>query len=84
MVPHCDVVTINAPLYPGTEGLFNDELIATMKRGSYIVNAARRSVTAMPSSGHWKAGSWRDTPVMSGSPSPHRGTIHRAACRTMA
>ena len=24
MVPHCDVVTINAPLYPGTEGLFND------------------------------------------------------------
>src|ERR1700685_3526124 len=23
MVPACDVVTINAPLYPGTEGLFN-------------------------------------------------------------
>ena len=35
MVPSCDVVTINAPLYPGTEGLFNDELIATMRRGSY-------------------------------------------------
>jgi formate dehydrogenase len=41
MVPLCDVVTINAPLYPGTEGLFNDQLISTMKRGSYIVNTAR-------------------------------------------
>jgi formate dehydrogenase len=44
MVPHCDVVTINAPLYPGTEGLFNDQLIATMKRGAYIVNTARGKI----------------------------------------
>jgi formate dehydrogenase len=44
MVPHCDVVTINAPLYPGTEGLFNDELISTMKRGAYIVNTARGKI----------------------------------------
>ena len=44
MVPHCDVVTINAPLYPGTEGLFNDELIATMKRGAYIINTARGKI----------------------------------------
>src|SRR5216684_6849329 len=44
MVPHCDVVTINAPLYPGTEGLFNDDLIATMKRGAYIVNTARGKI----------------------------------------
>jgi formate dehydrogenase len=44
MVPHCDVVTINAPLYPGTEGLFNDNLIATMKRGAYIVNTARGKI----------------------------------------
>src|SRR5271155_3048705 len=36
MVPHCDVVTINAPLYPGTEGLFNDQLLSTMKRGAYL------------------------------------------------
>ncbi len=41
MVPLCDVVTINAPLHPGTEGLFDDSLISTMKRGSYIVNTAR-------------------------------------------
>jgi formate dehydrogenase len=41
MVPVCDVVTINAPLHPETEGLFNDDLIATMKRGAYLVNTAR-------------------------------------------
>jgi formate dehydrogenase len=44
MVPHCDVVTINAPLHPETEHLFNDELIATMKRGAYIVNTARGKI----------------------------------------
>jgi len=44
MVPHCDVVTINTPLYPGTEGLFNDDLIATMKPGAYIVNTARARI----------------------------------------
>ncbi|MDQ3163081.1 MAG: NAD-dependent formate dehydrogenase, partial [Actinomycetota bacterium] len=27
MVPECDVVTINAPLHPETEGLFDDELL---------------------------------------------------------
>ena len=44
MVPRCDVVTINAPLYPGTEGLFNEQLISTMKRGAYIVNTARGKI----------------------------------------
>ena len=44
MVPHCDVVTINAPLHPETEHLFDDELIATMRRGSYLVNTARGKI----------------------------------------
>ncbi len=44
MVKECDVVTINAPLYPETEHLFNDALIAKMKRGSYIVNTARGKI----------------------------------------
>jgi formate dehydrogenase len=44
MVPNCDVVTINAPLYPGTEGLFNDSLLASMKRGCYLVNTARGKI----------------------------------------
>jgi formate dehydrogenase len=41
MVPHCDVITINAPLHPETRGLFDDELIATMRRGTYLINTAR-------------------------------------------
>lgn len=41
MVPHLDVVTINAPLHPETRGLFDDKLLATMKRGAYLINTAR-------------------------------------------
>ena len=44
MVPHCDVVTINAPLHPETEGLFGDELLGSMKRGSYLINTARAKI----------------------------------------
>src|SRR5260221_12072307 len=44
MVPHCDGVTINAPLYPGTQGLFDDNLIATMTPGAYICNTARATI----------------------------------------
>jgi formate dehydrogenase len=44
MVPLLDVVTINAPLYPETEGLFNEALLSTMKRGAYIVNTARGKI----------------------------------------
>src|SRR5271154_2207916 len=44
MVKVCDVVTINAPLHPGTLNLFNDELIAKMKRGAYLVNTARGKI----------------------------------------
>ena len=40
-MPHCDVVTINAPLHPETEGLFDEAMIGRMKRGAYIVNTAR-------------------------------------------
>jgi formate dehydrogenase len=44
MVPLLDVVTINAPLYPETEGLFDGALLSTMKRGAYIVNTARGKI----------------------------------------
>jgi formate dehydrogenase len=44
MVPHCDVVTINAPLHPETEGLFDKAMIGRMKRGAYIVNTARGKI----------------------------------------
>jgi formate dehydrogenase len=44
MVRVCDVVTINAPLHPETENLFNDALIGKMKRGAYLVNTARGKI----------------------------------------
>ena len=44
MVGVCDVVTINAPLHPETEHLFNDALIGKMKRGAYLVNTARGKI----------------------------------------
>ena len=44
MVKVCDVVTINAPLHPETEHLFNDKLLAQMKHGAYLVNTARGKI----------------------------------------
>ncbi len=44
MIRVCDVVTINAPLHPETEHMFNDALIAKMKRGAYLVNTARGKI----------------------------------------
>jgi formate dehydrogenase len=44
MVKVCDVVTINAPLHPETENLFNAALLAKMKRGAYLINTARGKI----------------------------------------
>ncbi len=44
MVKVCDVVTINCPLHPETEHLFNEAMIAKMKRGAYLVNTARGKI----------------------------------------
>jgi formate dehydrogenase len=44
LVAVCDVVTINAPLHPETEHMFDAELIGKMKRGAYLVNTARGKI----------------------------------------
>jgi formate dehydrogenase len=44
MVPVCDVVTINAPLHPETENLFDAKMLGRMKRGAYLVNTARGKI----------------------------------------
>ncbi len=41
MVTHCDIVTVNAPLHPETQGMFDEELLSRMKRGTYLINTAR-------------------------------------------
>lgn len=44
LVQVCDVVTINAPLHPETENLFDEELLSKMKRGAYLINTARGKI----------------------------------------
>jgi len=44
MLAQCDVVTINCPLHEKTKGLFNKDLIAKMKPGSWLVNTARGAI----------------------------------------
>ena len=44
MIPICDVVTINCPLHPETEHLFDEKRISKMKRGAYLVNTARGKI----------------------------------------
>jgi formate dehydrogenase len=44
LVEVCDVVTINAPLHPQTENLFDDAMIGRMKRGAFLVNTARAKI----------------------------------------
>jgi len=44
MAKVCDIITINCPLHPGTEHMFNKELVYSMKRGAYIVNTARGKI----------------------------------------
>lgn len=44
LVRVCDVVTINCPLHPETEHMFDDKLLSKMKRGAYLVNTARGKI----------------------------------------
>jgi len=44
MVGQCDVVTINCPLHPETDNLFDAAMIGRMKRGAYLVNTARGKI----------------------------------------
>ena len=85
MVRVCDVVTINCPLHPETEGMFNDALIAKMKRGAYIVNTARGKICDRDAIVRaLKTGQAPGTRVTSGSRSRRRAPIHGARCRMKA
>lgn len=44
LVRAIDVLTVHAPLTDETAGLLDDELLGTMRRGSYIVNPARGAI----------------------------------------
>ena len=44
LVANLDVLTINCPLHPETENLFDEAMIGKMKRGAYLVNTARGKI----------------------------------------
>jgi formate dehydrogenase len=44
LVGAVDVVSIHAPLHPQTYHMFDADLIASMRRGSYIINTARAEI----------------------------------------
>ena len=85
LVRVCDVVTINAPLHPETEHLFDDALIGKMKRGAYPTNTARgkicdRDAVVRALNSGQLAGYAGDV----GSRSRHPRTIPGAPCRITA
>jgi formate dehydrogenase len=44
LLPVCDAISINSPLTPATERLFNRERLGRMKPGAYLVNTARGKI----------------------------------------
>ena len=81
----CDVVTINCPLHPETENLFDAAMIARMKRGAYLVNTARGKIADRDAvAAALESGSWRAMPATSGSRSRRRRTIPGGRCRITA
>jgi formate dehydrogenase len=83
MVRVCDVVTINAPLHPETEHLFDDALIAKMKRGAYIVNTARGKICDRDAIARaLESGQLAGMPETSGSRSRLQGIIPGGPCPT--
>ena len=44
LIRRCDVISINIPLTPATQGLFNRERLYSMKQGAYLVNTARGGI----------------------------------------
>jgi formate dehydrogenase len=41
LVEQSDIITINTPLTPQTDGMFNRDLLFRMKQGAYLINTAR-------------------------------------------
>ncbi len=44
IIEQSDVITINMPLTPETDDMFNRDLIFNMKKGAYLVNTARGKI----------------------------------------
>ena len=76
MLPHCDVLSINAPMTPATRKWVNAERIARLPKGAIVVNTARGDVVddealiAALKSGHLASAG---IDVFDGEPRIHQG-----------
>lgn len=77
LIPQCDVISINIPLTPQTDGLFNRERLYSMKKGAYLVNTARGRIVdtdalvEVMNAGHlagYAGDVWYPQPAPSGHP----------------
>lgn len=41
LIKACDIVNLQMPLYPSTQGMVDDKLLKLFKRGAYLINTAR-------------------------------------------
>ena len=57
LVRSVDVVSVHSPLYEDTRAMFDEKLLASMRRGSYIVNTARAEET-VPEAHRGRADEW--------------------------
>jgi formate dehydrogenase len=84
MAAECDVIVVAAPLTPETEGLFDREMLFSMKQGAYIINIARGAIVETEAlvealeEGH--LGGYAGT---SGTRSPRRRITRGAICPVM-
>ena len=44
LIEKSDIISINTPLTPETDGMFNRDLLFRMKKGAYLVNTARGKI----------------------------------------
>src|SRR5215831_8844321 len=44
LIERSDIITINTPLTPETDGMFDRDLLLKMKKGAYLVNTARGKI----------------------------------------
>lgn len=96
LVAACDVVSINCPLHPETENLFNADLLKKMKRGSYLINTARAkicdrdAIVAALESGHlagYAGDVWYPQPAPQDHPwrtMPHQGMTPHISGTTLS
>lgn len=48
LLAQADVVSLHVPLLASTQGLFNAELVASMKRGAVLINTSRGPIVDLP------------------------------------